>query len=282
MGAFSVTSIVDAPPAEVWQRVTTPAGVNHELMPIVRMTWPPDVEALTPETVTPGVRLFRSWLLLFGVLPIDYDDLTVAEIEPGRRFLERSAMLSQRRWEHERTLEPVGEGATRVTDRLAHEPRLGLPSALFTPGFRLTFRWRHRRLRAWFGVPRAALLYDEDCGLCRTIAAGMLAWDRRGRLRPVAIGSAEGRALTPGMGEEERWGSVHLVDPGGTVRSAGAALARLFTLLPGAGPLGALLERAPSVAEWGYRAVADRRALLGKPIPPSLKRRADRMLTSHS
>ena len=50
-----------------------------------------------------GERLFRSWILLFGVLPIDYDDITLVSIEPGRGFHERSSMLSMRVWEHERT-----------------------------------------------------------------------------------------------------------------------------------------------------------------------------------
>ena len=33
-------------------------------------------------------------------MPIDYDDLTFIELEPVRRFLERSPMLSQREWQH--------------------------------------------------------------------------------------------------------------------------------------------------------------------------------------
>ena len=66
-----------------------------------------------------GERIFRSWVLLFGVLPIDYDDLTLIALEPGRGFHERSRMLSMRVWEHERTLEPDGEGGCRVRDRLS-------------------------------------------------------------------------------------------------------------------------------------------------------------------
>ena len=45
------------------------------------------------------------------MIPIDYDDLTLVALEPGRGFHERSRMLSMRVWEHERTLEPA---ATRL------------------------------------------------------------------------------------------------------------------------------------------------------------------------
>ena len=88
-------------------------------------------------------------MLLFGVIPVDYDDLTLVAIEPGRRFLERSPMLSMREWQHERVLEPDGTG-TRVTDRLTFTPRLGLlkPLAVWIVG--LLFRHRHKRLRSWF------------------------------------------------------------------------------------------------------------------------------------
>ena len=68
----------------------------------------------------------RAWLRLFGVIPFDYDHLTIVELEAGKRFLERSTMLSMRRWEHERTLTPV-PGGTRVHDRVILEPRLPIP-----------------------------------------------------------------------------------------------------------------------------------------------------------
>jgi ligand-binding SRPBCC domain-containing protein len=146
---FSVSSHVDAPPAKVWERVITPAGINYEMRPWMRMTMPKRVESLSPETIELGKPIARSWILLLGVLPFDYDDITVVEMEPGRRFLERSKMLSQRSWEHERTVEPDGEGS-RVTDRVRLEPRLGLPGAAVRPMIRTFFRHRHRRLVAWF------------------------------------------------------------------------------------------------------------------------------------
>jgi len=38
-------------------------------------------------------------------------------------------MLTQRLWEHERTLEPLDGGGCAITDRVAWEPRLPIPGA---------------------------------------------------------------------------------------------------------------------------------------------------------
>ena len=146
---FEVSSLVPASPEAVWARVSSIDGINHELMPLARMTCPPEFVAIDPARVPLGVRLFRSWVLLFGVVPVDYDDLTLVRVEPGRGFLESSRMLSQRRWVHERTLAPAGAGC-RVTDRIEFEPRLPIGGRLFLLVFRFFFRHRHRRLLRWF------------------------------------------------------------------------------------------------------------------------------------
>jgi ligand-binding SRPBCC domain-containing protein len=153
--AFEVSSVVPAPPAEVWERVTTFEGVNHELMPIARMTCPPDLRRIDPATVPIGQPWFRSWIFLFGVLPFDYDHLRLVAIEPGRSFHEDSTMLTQRRWVHRRDLEAV-DGGTRVRDRIEFEPRVPVVGALLRPVFQAVFRHRHRRLAAHFDSRRAS------------------------------------------------------------------------------------------------------------------------------
>jgi ligand-binding SRPBCC domain-containing protein len=143
-------SVLAAPPETVWERVSSFEGINDELGPVLRMTAPARVRRLDPSEVVLGERIFRSWVLLFGVLPIDYDDLTLIALEPGRGFHERSRMLSMRVWEHERTLEPDGAGC-RVRDRLSFEPRLLGTGPLLERIVRATFGHRHRRLRRRFG-----------------------------------------------------------------------------------------------------------------------------------
>jgi hypothetical protein len=145
------TSRVAAEPQAVWRRVTSAERINFEMAPVFRMTVPRGLDRLDLDGAEPG-RLGRSWILLFGLVPVDYDELSLERIEPGRGFLERSTMLSQRLWEHERTIEPHDDGGCTVTDRVAWEPRLPVPGRLLRPLFGAFFRHRHRRLRRQFEV----------------------------------------------------------------------------------------------------------------------------------
>ena len=107
---FTARSRIDAPAERVWARVSTMAGVNDELAPLVRMTHPPGVDRLDAELGELGRPVFRSWVLLLGVLPVDFDDVTIVRLDPGAGFLERSRLGTQRVWEHERRLEPLRDG----------------------------------------------------------------------------------------------------------------------------------------------------------------------------
>jgi hypothetical protein len=136
----------------IWERATSPAGIAYELRPLVRMTMPPGLADARIEDLPRGRPLGRCWLLLFGLLPVEYDALCLVEVDPPRRFLERSRMLTLSLWEHERLIEPLPGGGCTVTDRLRFELR---PALRRLPGVvRLTrrvvttlFAHRHRRLR---------------------------------------------------------------------------------------------------------------------------------------
>jgi predicted DCC family thiol-disulfide oxidoreductase YuxK len=126
------------------------------------------------------------------------------------------------------------------------------------------------------------LLYDRDCGFCRWCLGKVLAWDRRRAIRPVAIQSEEADNLLPGMPEEERLASWHLIDSKGAVGSAGGAFPGLFRLLPGGGPLAALTSRAPGATDRAYRWVAGNRSRWGKLVTEGAKRRADERIAARS
>ena len=147
-------SIVDAPVEQVWARVVTPEGINDELRPWMTMSMPRSAESLTIDNVPVGEPIGRSWLRLFGVVPFDYDDLTIAEMRPEQGFREESTMLSMRLWRHERSVTTEGEGKTLVRDRLTFELRA--PLRLLTPvvaaGIRALFGHRHRRLARHFAA----------------------------------------------------------------------------------------------------------------------------------
>lgn len=151
MSSVTRSSIIDAPVSDVWVRVTSFAGVNHELLPWMRMTPPRRYRDASIETVPVGVPLGRVITWYLGVLPLDYDDMSFAEVVPGRGFHEVSTMGSMRRWEHRRSLEPVDGGwRTRVTDQLDFEPRVG--HRITERTIRALFAHRHRRLKAWFAA----------------------------------------------------------------------------------------------------------------------------------
>lgn len=111
------------------------------------------------------------------------------------------------------------------------------------------------------------VMYDDDCGFCKRLLSKFLAWDRGRRLRPVALQSEEADALLAGMPESQRMASWHLVDPDGTVRSGGEALAPLLRLLPGGSAPSWAVERIPGPTDRAYRWVAANRSALSRRWP---------------
>ncbi len=158
---FTLTSDLHTPPAALWAHALDPAGINRELAPLARMTFPAGANPLLAADGPLGRRLFRSWILLFGLLPVDYDDLTLLRLRPGVEFLEVSPMFSQREWQHHRLLEPL-PGGTRLTDAVRFTPRQARLGPVYRAVFRRAFALRHRNLRRMFGVcaitPGAPLL----------------------------------------------------------------------------------------------------------------------------
>jgi ligand-binding SRPBCC domain-containing protein len=141
-------STLPAPIADVWDRIASMEGINDELRPWMRMTAPRGAE-LTAEAVPLGERWFRSWILAFGVIPIDYDDLCLLSVDPPHGFHERSSMLSARVWVHKRSLVADGDG-TRLVDELGFEPRRFFFAPILRALIPRVFRHRHKRLRRYF------------------------------------------------------------------------------------------------------------------------------------
>ncbi|MGV0748778.1 hypothetical protein [Mycolicibacter minnesotensis] len=147
-------SVIDSPPDSVWQRITSQDGINDEMGPYLKMTMPRSFRGNSIADVTPGTRIGKSYLLLFGLIPVGFDDITIASIEPGRMFREESRMTGMRIWVHHRTLEPTdgtAGGRTTVTDEITVAPwtPFGLipgSSALVRTILGQFFAHRHRRL----------------------------------------------------------------------------------------------------------------------------------------
>ena len=116
-------------------------------------------------------------------------------------------------------------------------------------------------------MSQSILLYDSDCGFCRWSVDKVLAWDRRRRLRAVALQDPEAANLLGPI--DTKMDSWHLVTSDGRVHSGGAALAPLLRLLPGGRPLGALFVAFPGITDRAYRLVAHNRDRFGRLVGQS-------------
>lgn len=124
-------------------------GVNYELHPFIRMISPQGHDMLPTEV--DGSVIFKSWLLLFGVVPLDRHALALTHVDEGVGFVEESTSWLQRRWRHERTLTAIEPGGCTIEDRLLVEPRLRLFRPVVSAVVKQLFTHRHRRLVKRFG-----------------------------------------------------------------------------------------------------------------------------------
>ncbi|UAL31475.1 hypothetical protein K8W59_08560 [Nocardioides rotundus] len=137
---------------DLWFQIGTPRGINEELAPLLTMRMPAHATWARLADVPVGEPAGRCSVRLFGVLPVDYDELMLAEVTPGERFREESSTRTTRLWGHERTLTPTPEG-TWITDRLLLDVRPGLRAtrAIHRRIATALFEHRHRRLRSRIG-----------------------------------------------------------------------------------------------------------------------------------
>jgi ligand-binding SRPBCC domain-containing protein len=147
---LTFVSRLEAPADRVWSHATSMIGVNRELAPYLRMTYPPGMETLSEDKGRLGEPVFTSIILAFGALPVDRWELILVEVGPGRRFVEQSRVLSMKLWRHERTVEERGAGCM-ITDALTFAPRLPFTRAPLTTLVRALFGHRHRFLKRAFG-----------------------------------------------------------------------------------------------------------------------------------
>jgi ligand-binding SRPBCC domain-containing protein len=148
---LSFHSRLQAPAEDVWKHSTNFDLLNREFAPWLKMTSPNSSLLEVPQGSQLPVQLFRSYILLFGILPVEYDDIGLEAWQEGRWFQEDSTMLSMKVWRHRREILPQGEGSCRIQDDLEFVPRIGVlgPAARLAAG--LVFSHRHNRLRTIFG-----------------------------------------------------------------------------------------------------------------------------------
>ncbi len=127
-------------------RTFTMSAVNAELRPLVRMTAPKSWASRSILEWPERQALFQSWILLFGVVPIDRHSFYFEIINPAEGFVESSSSTANSVWRHQRTVAPIRSGC-RLTDTIHYQNRAPLLGALFKPLYGLVFFCRHRYLR---------------------------------------------------------------------------------------------------------------------------------------
>lgn len=149
MPSFILSTELQTTPASFWQGMSM-AAVNAELWPLVRMTVPHNWKSCPLEQWATGQPLFRSVILLFGVVPVDIHSLQLAHIDPERGFVEKSSSWVNKQWQHERRTEATRSGCI-VTDTVTVQGRIAWLAALLLPVYKMVFRHRHRRLAGFYG-----------------------------------------------------------------------------------------------------------------------------------
>lgn len=144
------SSHLNASQEEVWQWMTSLDGVTREMSPLLLMTSPEGVKSLDAVSFEPGTPIFRSWLLLFTLIPVDYSNVTLERVDEGSGFVEQSSMGSMRLWRHVRTIQPRQQGSVLI-DELTFEPRFAGFGFIANKVVQFLFKHRHKQLRKYLG-----------------------------------------------------------------------------------------------------------------------------------
>ncbi len=153
MRSFSFSSNLSSPAEEILSSLTM-TGVNTELSPLVRMTAPSSFATRSIFEWPERQMLFKSWILLFGILPIDRHTFLFERIQAGVGFTERSTSWTNRYWCHERKVVSLGS-ACQVVDTVTFQSRIPLLDLLLLPVYRLAFWRRHQYLQGRYGAGRS-------------------------------------------------------------------------------------------------------------------------------
>lgn len=144
----TTTFIPNVSREDVWARISSWQGVNAELSPEFKMTFPAQFKNLE-DVPADGIVHFTSTILLFGFLPVDRHNLSIIALKAPDHFDERSSNFAMKVWTHKRSLF-AHDGGVTVTDECAFVPRIGLVGPLLHGIFAGVFKRRHQRLKRFF------------------------------------------------------------------------------------------------------------------------------------
>ncbi len=129
---------------QVWRAIGNWEGVNHELGPILKMSYP-ERYAKLEDIPADGKSYFTAGISLFGILPIDHHKFAFVGFNAPNSFDERSSNLNMTSWSHIRTL-VERDGGVEITDDCSFVPRFRVLGGLLRTIFTWVFKRRHQRL----------------------------------------------------------------------------------------------------------------------------------------
>ena len=150
MPKFEIKSALRCESSVVSNGLLCMRGVNYELYPFIRMSFPAEKLDERLSDWPAGVQLFTSKILLLGFIPIDSHLFKFDKIF-NNGFEESSSSLLNKRWNHRRTIVPHKFGST-VHDEVDYISKLAILDWLTKPIYRLIFVYRHKRLKSKYGV----------------------------------------------------------------------------------------------------------------------------------
>ncbi|HEX5634733.1 MAG TPA: DUF393 domain-containing protein [Gemmatimonadales bacterium] len=114
-------------------------------------------------------------------------------------------------------------------------------------------------------LTRPVVLFDGDCGFCRSMVSLLERWDRRRAFAAVPASRRHEVAGLPALAEASLAGAMHLALPDGRVFAGGEAVREIIRRLPAGAPFAAAmgLPLVRTLVDRGYRLVAANRHRLG-------------------
>lgn len=145
--SFRIRTVLPVDRDTVWAYASTPDGVNYELGPWVRMSFPAGFSDIGQAPL--GTPTGVCTVSLLGLVPFDRHTLMFADVGP-HGFVETSISLLNHYWYHERYVAEA-EGGCELRDHVKVVPKLGFAAELVEAIAASVFLHRHKRLRLLYG-----------------------------------------------------------------------------------------------------------------------------------
>ena len=133
----------------LWQWIISKKGINTELSPILKMTSLDRFNIKHKDQLKLGQPMTISWIMLFGIIPIDRSKITLMAIEEGKYFIEQSPMIGMKLWRHKRSITEFATKGSVLIDELDFEPRFFKSVIIWF--IKKLFENRHQQLKRIFG-----------------------------------------------------------------------------------------------------------------------------------